>query len=296
MRRTRTSCRSSRSSAPTILSWPRTPRRPTCRRFVPDQGLSRVAFKPFPYPTAPIAAPDNQDPVALGRYLADGLLDCYACHSADFKTNNYSSRRSRPATTAAGTCSSTRAAAGLLGEHHARRRDGDRVVDRSSVHRALKGSFRRTERPSSTRCWGTSRYRRGGRRYFRVPQYGAPIHKTRPARQAVVVPASEGQGKQVYYKYACNSCHGDKGLGLHDLRRAWKNTRPTRGSSVHQGPVGQGGDQDATWKASSPKTSTRPWWPTSRRCRSGPSPRPCKTDDASSFSWPWSSSRAGLWG
>lgn len=41
-------------------------------------------------------------------------------------------------------------------------------------------------------------------------------------RRAVVVPVSEGQGKQVYYRYSCNACHGDKGLGLHDLRHAWK--------------------------------------------------------------------------
>jgi mono/diheme cytochrome c family protein len=31
-----------------------------------------------------------------------------------------------------------------------------------------------------------------------------------------------GQGQQVYYKYACNSCHGDSGVGLHDLRGAAK--------------------------------------------------------------------------
>jgi len=49
-----------------------------------------------------------------------------------------------------------------------------------------------------------------------------PIRKTTPSRPAVVVPASEGQGKQAYYKYSCNSCHGDQGLGLHDLRSAWK--------------------------------------------------------------------------
>src|SRR5262249_2975511 len=33
----------------------------------------------------PKPAPDPTDRVALGRYLATGALDCYACHSADFK-------------------------------------------------------------------------------------------------------------------------------------------------------------------------------------------------------------------
>ncbi len=48
--------------------------------------LSRVAFKPLPYPEAPIVAPDPSDKIAFGRYLAVGKVDCYGCHSADFKT------------------------------------------------------------------------------------------------------------------------------------------------------------------------------------------------------------------
>ena len=44
--------------------------------------LTTVAFKPLPYPKAPIPQPGT-DPVALGRYLAVNL-DCYTCHSEDF--------------------------------------------------------------------------------------------------------------------------------------------------------------------------------------------------------------------
>lgn len=50
--------------------------------------LSAVAFKPLPYPTAPIAGPDTTNAVALGKYIVTGMLDCYPCHSADFKTMN----------------------------------------------------------------------------------------------------------------------------------------------------------------------------------------------------------------
>ena len=48
--------------------------------------LCRVAFKPLPYPEKPIIAPPITDKVAYGRYLIDGKVDCYSCHSADFKT------------------------------------------------------------------------------------------------------------------------------------------------------------------------------------------------------------------
>ncbi len=50
--------------------------------------LCRVAFKPLPYPSEPISAPPITDKVAYGRYLVDGKVDCYSCHSADFKTVN----------------------------------------------------------------------------------------------------------------------------------------------------------------------------------------------------------------
>ncbi|MCB0569907.1 MAG: cytochrome c [Phaeodactylibacter sp.] len=50
--------------------------------------LCRVAFKPLPYPEKPIMAPPLTDKVAYGRYLIDAKVDCYSCHSADFKTVN----------------------------------------------------------------------------------------------------------------------------------------------------------------------------------------------------------------
>ncbi|MBK8502520.1 MAG: c-type cytochrome [Saprospiraceae bacterium] len=50
--------------------------------------LCRVAFKPLPFPAAKIELPDTSDKVALGKYLAHNL-DCFSCHSADFKTNDF---------------------------------------------------------------------------------------------------------------------------------------------------------------------------------------------------------------
>jgi len=50
--------------------------------------LCFVAFKPFEYPKNPISKPDTTNVVEWGKYLANGIYNCYACHSADFKTNN----------------------------------------------------------------------------------------------------------------------------------------------------------------------------------------------------------------
>ncbi len=47
--------------------------------------LCRVAFKPLPLPNETIALPDSADVLKLGKYYAHNL-DCFACHSSDFKT------------------------------------------------------------------------------------------------------------------------------------------------------------------------------------------------------------------
>lgn len=46
--------------------------------------LSNIAIGPPEYPKSAIAIPDSNDQVAFGRYVADNLCACYACHSADF--------------------------------------------------------------------------------------------------------------------------------------------------------------------------------------------------------------------
>lgn len=50
--------------------------------------LCNIAWKPFPLPEKRIEMPDPTDKIALGKYLAHNL-DCYSCHSADFKSNNF---------------------------------------------------------------------------------------------------------------------------------------------------------------------------------------------------------------
>ena len=50
--------------------------------------LTNTVFKPFPYPKEKIPMPDEDNPIELGKYLTHNL-DCFSCHSADFKTNNF---------------------------------------------------------------------------------------------------------------------------------------------------------------------------------------------------------------
>lgn len=46
--------------------------------------LANIAVFPPPFPDKPIVIPDTTNRIVFGRYVADGLCGCYACHSADF--------------------------------------------------------------------------------------------------------------------------------------------------------------------------------------------------------------------
>jgi cytochrome c2 len=50
--------------------------------------LCNTVFTPLPYPEKPIPKPAISDKEAYGKYLVTAQLDCYACHSADFTTND----------------------------------------------------------------------------------------------------------------------------------------------------------------------------------------------------------------
>ena len=50
--------------------------------------LCNTMFGPIPLPSQAIARPDTTDMLKLGAYIADGVMDCYGCHSSDFKTVN----------------------------------------------------------------------------------------------------------------------------------------------------------------------------------------------------------------
>jgi len=184
--------------------------------------LSYVAFKPFPYPTKPIEAPDPNDTVAYGRYLANGLLDCYACHSADFKTNNYFDPPKSPGFYAGGNA--------LLDANGRVRYSANITPDRDTgigawteaqfVH-ALKGGFRPNGTPILYPMQiAVEMTEPEAKAIFAYLRTVPPIRNTPPAVARVAVAADADQGKQIYYKYSCNSCHGDAGVGLYDLRKA----------------------------------------------------------------------------
>ena len=59
---------------------------PECKPSYIAKILSRIAWKPLPYPEKEIFAPPASDEVAFGKYISTAKFDCYACHSGSFET------------------------------------------------------------------------------------------------------------------------------------------------------------------------------------------------------------------
>jgi len=181
--------------------------------------LTRVAFKPLPYPDHEIVAPPASDRVAYGRYLMVGKLDCYSCHSRDFAKQD--------ALVPENTL-------GFFG-------GGNRMTDRNHLPVYTANL---TPDPSGLGSWTEEQFRRTLKlgllpdgRPLRSPmtprpeltddEIGAmwaylrtvpPIAATWPSPFPDQLDTADAGGA-IFRKYGCHSCHGDDGAGRHDLRK-----------------------------------------------------------------------------
>ncbi len=187
------------------------------------KALAHVAFKPLPYPSAPIVAPPRSDKVAYGRYMTFSL-DCYSCHSPDF--------------TKVVALHPEQTAGYMGGGNDMTDADGRHIVtanltpdDETGIGRWSEAEFVRAVRLG---------FRPDGR-VLRSPMEVLPelgedeaaaiyaylrtVPKLRHAVQRNFEPVPRGgpPGKRLYASYGCVSCHGDSGVGLGgaaDLRGA----------------------------------------------------------------------------
>jgi mono/diheme cytochrome c family protein len=182
--------------------------------------LARVAFRPLPYPSGPVEAPPASDQVAFGRYLLQGRFSCFPCHSQDFaKVNELEPEKS----------------AGYLG-------GGNRMPDLTG--RSIATANLTPDPETGIGKWSEDDFRRAlkvGIRPDRTPlvypmlpypeltdeeanaifaylKTVPPIKNAVPRPEPAVLAAGAPRGKVAYYQYACNTCHGDSGQGLYDLR------------------------------------------------------------------------------
>jgi len=182
--------------------------------------LTHVTFKPLPYPRAPIQTPSASDPVAYGRYLSVNL-GCYACHSANFRTNNELEPEKSAGYMGGGNGLQDQSGQAVLSANLTPDETGLASWSEADFTRAIRTGIRPDNTvltyPMSPMPELTDGEAGAIYAYLRtVPKIHNPV--SRPSRQSAGAGAS--QGKQLYYHYGCNSCHSDNGTGLGDLRRA----------------------------------------------------------------------------
>jgi mono/diheme cytochrome c family protein len=182
--------------------------------------LCRVAFKPFPYPAQPVEGPSPADGVAYGRYLVTSRLQCFACHSADFKTND-DLRPERSARYLGGGNAMPDLAGRLIYTSNLTP-DPETGIGRWSeaeFRRALVEGIRPDNRPLR---YPMVPYRpltdEEVKAIFAYLRTVPPIHNRVPPPAPYPVEIAD-RGKKAYYSYGCNGCHGDSGLGQWDLRK-----------------------------------------------------------------------------
>jgi mono/diheme cytochrome c family protein len=198
---------------------PTQPSRPTFLAKV----LANTVFKPLPYPRVAIVAPDPGDRVALGRYLV-ASLDCYGCHSADFKKMNILEPEKSEGFMGGGN--EMLGAGGHPIVTANLTPDPETGIGRWTEQqfvRALRQGLRPGDaplRPPMRRFFELTDEEAGAiRAYLRtVP----PIRRARPAAPPPAAPAPASDGERVFRKHECGACHGEDGSGPIALKDAWR--------------------------------------------------------------------------
>jgi mono/diheme cytochrome c family protein len=184
--------------------------------------LMHVAWKPAPVPTAPIPVPPLSDKVAYGRYVVHGLGDCFVCHSRSFKTldplhpeksegymgggNNLLDAAGNTIYGANLTMDATGLGSWTEDEFvhavlHGVRKDGKILRYPMVIYNDLSEAEVRA-------VWA----------YLQtLPKIAYDVPRN---WDAVKPPSTASEGEKLYYKYSCNSCHGTKGVGICDVRKA----------------------------------------------------------------------------
>jgi cytochrome c2 len=186
--------------------------------------LMHVAFKPLPMPKQKIPVPPLSDQLAYGKYVIDGMADCFSCHSKDFKTMN--------------VVEPEKSEGYLGGGNPTLDADGNPVYSanitmdpETGIGRWSEADFVRAVRTGVRPDGRALRYPmmvlpelgedelKAAFAYLKtVPVIRNAVERNFPRLDAIAGSA----GEKLYHKYACVSCHGTQGTGVCDLRSASK--------------------------------------------------------------------------
>lgn len=187
------------------------------------KALSRVAFKPYDYPTKAIIAPAVTDRVAYGKYLVNDALKCYECHSADFKTND--------------AMDPNKSEGYMAGDNELLDVSGQKIYSvnltpdpKTGIGTWTEQQFIRAVKEGFAPDNAPLRYPMERMSELSDQEVGdiyaylrtlTPVSKTHHEAEHKFTAAGTTAGQTVYNRYMCYSCHGESGAGVCDLRKAY---------------------------------------------------------------------------
>ncbi len=208
------------TDAPTVLS----------RYSLPAKVGMRVLVKPFAYPVQSVASPPVSDPVAHGRYLVN-ILGCYECHSKSMASVDKLNPEQSKGYLAGGMKLKTLTGTSI--------QVPNLTMDTATgIGNWTKADFvtaiRDGVRPDHTVLqypmpnYGALSTQEAEAMYAYIQKLPAIKNKVKRTigQQKITKPTASADslaiGKQLYVQYGCQSCHGESGIGIADLRKAYQ--------------------------------------------------------------------------
>jgi mono/diheme cytochrome c family protein len=177
-------------------------------------------------------------------------LGCFACHSANFRTNNELQPEKSAGYMGGGNSLQDLSGQAVLSANLTPDETGLANWSEAGFTRAIRTGIRPDNTvltyPMSPMPELTDADTGAIYAYLRtVPKIHNPVPRRSP--RSAGVGASEG--KQLYYRYGCNSCHGDNGTGVGDLRRVAQDypTDPQLEAFIRHAPEFKPGTKMPAW-------------------------------------------------
>lgn len=183
-----------------------------------------ATWSPFPYPRGRIQAPAATDLEAHGAYLVDHVLQCAACHSAQWGEFDALEPRRTPGYLAGGAATADVNGVVLRAANLTPHATGLAGWTSEQLRRALVDGFGPDDKVVR---WPMARHAALER--IEVEAIHAHLQTLDPVDHAIepsppyrLVGRRTDGGRHFYILHGCHYCHGDAGLGMADLRGAAK--------------------------------------------------------------------------
>jgi cytochrome c2 len=183
----------------------------------------RVVIKPFAYPTKPIALPDSNNKVALGKYLVSNL-GCNDCHAADVTKVNALEIEKTPGFMGGGSNwtdvnRKVLYAANITFDVETGIGSWSEADFRRAMHDGIRPDGKPLLYPMERKVQLTDHEINSIYAYLKTAPH---LKNSRKPAEEYALAADASAGLKVYTKYGCQRCHGESGLGIGDLRQADK--------------------------------------------------------------------------